>query len=159
MDRVYNRKLQISTTQGYKEFEDNRGMKQKGPPDQRFAARFRELCEGKELPWTQQAVAKFIHKSTATAWNYMNGVKLPSMENAIDLALRFNCCVEWLLTGRGPKRPGGEQLPPEIAQVVEAMTLMEPEQQYQAKQIVDIIAHPPAKPSNPSALPRTGTHS
>jgi hypothetical protein len=39
------------------------------------------------------------------AWNYWNGEKLPSMKQAILMAKRLNICVEWLLTGRGPKHP------------------------------------------------------
>lgn len=93
----------MSTTKSLKNSPENLGMRRKGPPDEEFAARFKELCEDKGVPWKNQDVGKFIGKTTTTAWNYMNGVKLPSMDNAIDLAKRFDCTVEWLLTGRGPK--------------------------------------------------------
>jgi hypothetical protein len=44
-------------------------------------------------PWPQ---------STAKKWK--NG-GLPTMENAVALAEKLDVCVEWLLTGRGPKHP------------------------------------------------------
>jgi hypothetical protein len=96
----------MSITESYCKTADNKRMKKlRGDYDQHFAARFQELCQEQNLPWKQEAIAKFIRKSGATAWGYMHGSKLPSIPTARDLAARFGCCVEWLLTGEGPKRP------------------------------------------------------
>lgn len=65
----------------------------------------REACREAELAWTQSALGKAFNVSAPMAWNYMNGEKKPSMNKAIEIASRLNVCTEWLLSGRGPKRP------------------------------------------------------
>lgn len=73
--------------------------------NQAFALRFRALLEEAGIDATQPAVARAFGCSITMAWNYLNGEKLPGMANAIKMATRLGCCVEYLLTGRGPKRP------------------------------------------------------
>jgi transcriptional regulator with XRE-family HTH domain len=51
-----------------------------------------------------------VSKSTISDWR--NGKKVPSMDSAIAISLRLNVCVEYLLTGRGPKRPGESETSP-----------------------------------------------
>lgn len=46
-----------------------------------------------------------LGKGNTTMWNWRNGIKMPSFQSAIGLAIRLDVCVDWLLTGRGPKRP------------------------------------------------------
>lgn len=70
-----------------------------------FAARFREACKEADAPETQEKLGKFLGVSGAMAWYYRNGEKLPGMNTAIHIAMKLSVCVEWLLTGRGPKRP------------------------------------------------------
>lgn len=41
------------------------------------------------------------HYTAATKWRDGG---LPSMENAVTLAMKLGVCVQWLLTGDGPKR-------------------------------------------------------
>lgn len=74
-------------------------MKTKGFPD-----RLREACEEAGLTVTQPALARAFGLSTTTVWHYLNGEMLPSMAKAIDIAGKLGVCVEWLLTGNGPKR-------------------------------------------------------
>jgi hypothetical protein len=64
-----------------------------------FWTRTKEAFDEAKLDSTQEGVAKFL------------GIKQPSipdgfptMANAIKLAHKANVCVEWLLTGRGPRR-------------------------------------------------------
>lgn len=52
-----------------------------------------------------EALGRYLGVGTTMAWNYVNGEKLPSMEKAIEIALKLDVCVEWLLTGRGPMQP------------------------------------------------------
>jgi DNA-binding XRE family transcriptional regulator len=70
-----------------------------------FAKRFRALVDRAGAPTTQVALGKFLGVSGNMAWCYLNGEKLPAMTNAISIAEKLNCCVEYLLSGRGPIGP------------------------------------------------------
>ncbi|NJM13057.1 MAG: helix-turn-helix transcriptional regulator [Synechococcaceae cyanobacterium SM1_2_3] len=72
---------------------------------QDFTERFRLACRLANAPTTMEALGRYLHVSTSMAWNYFNGEKLPSMEKAVEMALKLGVCVEWLLTGRGPMQP------------------------------------------------------
>lgn len=74
-----------------------------------FAKRFRSLWEeSEEAPETQKELAKWLDYSQPTISDWVNGEKLPSMETAINICEKFDCCVEYLLTGKGQKRPGAQ---------------------------------------------------
>lgn len=88
-----------SVAQSYRHNRDTRMMKIKGFPE-----RLREACEDAGLAVTQPALARAFNLSTTTIWHYLNGEKLPSMGRAVDIAGKLGVCVEWLLTGNGPKR-------------------------------------------------------
>ena len=70
-----------------------------------FSERFREACQDAKVTTTMEGMGRFFGVSKAMAWNYYKGIKLPSMEKAIEIAEKLGVCVEWLLTGRGPKYP------------------------------------------------------
>lgn len=70
-----------------------------------FAARFREACRVANAPTTMEALGRHLGVSTSMAWNYHTGEKLPSMEKAVEIAMKLGVCIEWLLTGRGPRVP------------------------------------------------------
>lgn len=70
-----------------------------------FAARFKQACQEGRLPDNHAALAKTFEVSQPMISYYMNGAKLPSMDKAIQIAVKTGVCVEWLLTGRGPKNP------------------------------------------------------
>lgn len=74
-------------------------------PNPEFAARFREACEAAGFDMRQKALGKSLGVSGTMAWNMLNGTKLPAMATAARIATRTGVCVEWLLTGRGPKHP------------------------------------------------------
>jgi DNA-binding XRE family transcriptional regulator len=78
-------------------------------PHEEFGQRFTSLVEGMDVGHgkkTLKRVATLLKVSTTTVHDWMKGKKLPGMDSAIRLAMFFNVCVEWLLTGRGPKAPG-----------------------------------------------------
>ena len=75
------------------------------PPNKEFGARFKRLAREAGYATTQAEIARVLSCSKTTAWNYLNGDKLPAMDNAVKVAEVLGCCVEYLLTGRGPKRP------------------------------------------------------
>jgi len=60
-----------------------------------------------DLPNTQVAIAKDlgIAQSAVGKWKAGNGLKLA---HAMAIAYQTGVCVEWLLTGRGPKTPPNE---------------------------------------------------
>ena len=72
-----------------------------------FGARFSlALLEAvPKLPETNNELGKIFGKSGPMITYYRQGQKLPAMETAQVIAKRCGVCVEWLLTGRGPKYP------------------------------------------------------
>lgn len=50
-------------------------------------------------------VGKRLGVSGPAVTYWWNGDRLPTMNQAIVIATEMSCCVEWLLTGRGPMRP------------------------------------------------------
>jgi transcriptional regulator with XRE-family HTH domain len=127
-----------------------------------FSKRLNDLCDVAGLPpkyqGRQQALAKIFDVSQKGARRWLEAEAFPTWDKLIRIAKMWNITIDWLMTGREPKHPGGTYLTPEIAQVVETMMAMEPEKRQTAKQLVDVIAHPAAKPNDTTAL-RTGTHS
>ena len=78
--------------------------------DEDFGARFKSLVI--EKGWkdlNRLDIGKKIGTSGTCATYYMNGDRLPSVAQAKTLCKIFGgVCVEWFLTGRGPKYPGEE---------------------------------------------------
>lgn len=90
-----------------------------------FAARLNELLDEAGLPakyeGRQLALAEMFGVSQKGARKWLEGEGLPTLERCIQIAERFGVNTEWLLTGRGPKRPGGSgeilaDLPQEVRQ-------------------------------------------
>lgn len=73
--------------------------------DEGFGNRLKEACSDADLAWKQTALGKAFGVSPTMAWHYMKGEKKPSMDKAVEIATILNICTEWLLSGRGPKRP------------------------------------------------------
>lgn len=92
----------LSKTQSYNGVEQHAVMHS---PDTQFGQRFQQACRDAGLPKSQNDLGKVLGVSGATISNYRNGEKLPSMPRAIEIATKTGVCVEWLLTGRGPKTP------------------------------------------------------
>lgn len=71
-----------------------------------FSNRFRRLMN--EQGWAldrREDVGKRLGVTGPAVTYWWNGDRLPTMSQAIVIATKMHCCVEWLLTGRGPMRP------------------------------------------------------
>lgn len=55
---------------------------------------------------TQEEIAKLAGIKQPSVSEWKNEGTTPSLENAIAIGAKLNVCVEWIITGRGPKRPG-----------------------------------------------------
>lgn len=85
----------------YKRNIDTYAMKY---PD--FAKRLDQIWkECSAAPKKQTPLAKWLGFAQPTINDWLNGKVLPSLDTAIKLANKFDVCVEWLVTGRGPKHP------------------------------------------------------
>ncbi len=79
-----------------------------------FSKRLNEALDGLGVPpkhqGRQQALVDLLKPdldvSQKGARKWLEGEGFPGMENAVILAKKVDISVEWLLTGRGPKRPG-----------------------------------------------------
>ncbi len=72
-----------------------------------FAARLHELCDDQGLPserGRQSALAAEFKVSPNAARKWLLADGLPELEMAIRIAKWGKVNIEWLLTGRGPKR-------------------------------------------------------
>lgn len=56
---------------------------------------------------SQMGVARLLKMSQGSIQRWVRGTGLPTMDNALILAKKAGVCVEWLLTGRGPRAPLG----------------------------------------------------
>jgi DNA-binding XRE family transcriptional regulator len=68
--------------------------------------RVKEALNDAGMPPTQAYAAKLlgIRQPSVAEWNQPRGA--PTIDNAIALGLRLNVSVDWIYTGREPKRPG-----------------------------------------------------
>jgi DNA-binding XRE family transcriptional regulator len=65
-----------------------------------FAQRFRAMCNKYQPTMSQKELAKWLDVKAPTVNDWWNGKKRPGMESAIKISFKFNCPVDWLLTGR-----------------------------------------------------------
>jgi len=85
----------------------NGGMAKSANKIRGFSDRFNLAVAEREWDKLPDAeLCKKFGKGNTTIWNWKNAIKMPAIETAIDVALVLGVCVEWLLTGRGPRRPG-----------------------------------------------------
>jgi transcriptional regulator with XRE-family HTH domain len=76
-------------------------------PDKAFGDRFSRLIdESKLAAMNGDQLSRRFKVSAPMISNYRHGIKIPSMPTAIRIARELDVCVEYLLTGRGPKHPG-----------------------------------------------------
>lgn len=75
-----------------------------------FAARLNEVCNECDLPperGRQVALAKVAELTPNAVRKWLKGLGLPTLQQAIKIANWSGVNVDWLLTGREPKRLGG----------------------------------------------------
>lgn len=105
--------------------------------DTEFADRFKSLVAEIGAPTTQKRLGAWLGVSGTMAWCYLNGEKLPAMASAIAMARKLNCCVEWLLTGRGPKRPD------HVDPIANDFNRLSPRDQAIARTVIQTLLHTP----------------
>ena len=75
-----------------------------------FANRLKELIEDKSREMgkkpNQKELAIVFCCEQSFVSQMITGKKLPSTETAINICNYFECCVDWLLRGVGPKKLG-----------------------------------------------------
>lgn len=102
--------------------------------DIEFSNRFRKLVADKgwgEL--NRIELGKKMGTSSTCATFYMNGDRLPAVDQARIISKLFNVCVEWLLTGQGPMRPGEENTDP----LYKRITSLSPEHRAAIESIIN----------------------
>lgn len=105
--------------------------------DIEFSNRFRKLVADKGWGELNRIdLGKKIGTSSTCATFYMNGDRLPAIDQARIISKLFNVCVEWLLTGKGPMRPGEENAHP----LHKEIAALSPEQQAEVANFVQFVA-------------------
>lgn len=74
-----------------------------------FAARFNEICDDMSIPPKgqnrQAEVARIFDVSQKGARKWLEAEGLPTLSRCIEIAKWAKVSVEWLVAGRGPKKP------------------------------------------------------
>jgi Helix-turn-helix len=72
-----------------------------------FVKRLSEVLteQGREERGRPKYVADICGVKKQSGQKWLAGISLPTMDHAIQIAEKLGVCVEWLLTGRGPKKP------------------------------------------------------
>jgi len=98
-----------------------------------YATRFKRAWKEFKSPIkTQKELAIKLGVAQATVSDWINGEKLPSMDTALDISEKLDCCVVWLLTGKGQKSPND---PPDLRNVID-VTHLSPDQIQAVKLII-----------------------
>lgn len=75
-----------------------------------FSARLNEICDEMNVPPKGQArqttLARIFDVTQKGARKWLEGEGYPALDMARRIAVWSNVCIEWLLSGRGPKRIG-----------------------------------------------------
>lgn len=90
-----------------------------------FAARLNELCDDMGVPPKgknrQAALAKTFQVSQKGARKWLEAEGWPTVERGVAIAKWGGVSFEWLMTGRGSKRPTGLQMSPQVERMLRAM--------------------------------------
>ena len=81
-------------------------------------------------------LARICRVSSAAASKWLSGDSLPHMTHAMQMAEELEVCVEWLLTGRGPKKPPG----PKTVTLIETIDSLPPDSQVILQKVADSFA-------------------
>jgi hypothetical protein len=77
----------------------------KGDTRKTFWERLTEAWGRRSLPTTQLGIAEKLGMSQGSVGRWARGEGLPELDVVRTLALEGDVCIEWLLTGRGPRKP------------------------------------------------------
>ena len=75
-------------------------------PERTVWERVKEALQDAGYAGVQPEAAKLIGIKQGSVSDWNKPGMGPSLGNAITIAIKLNVCVEWVLTERGPKRPG-----------------------------------------------------
>lgn len=75
-----------------------------GLPHSEFWERLTKALDRAGLPVSQMGLAKKLKMSQGSIQRWVRGTGLPTLDTTVQLSEMTGCCVEWLLTGRGPER-------------------------------------------------------
>lgn len=100
---------------------------------------------GEDVSVKQSEVGKRfgVGQSAVTKWK--TGKDTPSLPRAVEMASNHGVCVEWLLTGRGPKFPGGTT-DPELSRLLEFWQDLQPAMRHD---VVSYAVYKATAPTDP----------
>ena len=144
MQKIIVDSYKISIADFYNQKKDNGVMKSdmKYPDFAKRLAAVWKACE--RAPVKQTPLAKWLGFSQPTVNDWLNGKGLPSMDTAIKLADKFECSVEWLMTGRGSKEVNKESTDPFYAMYLELPEM----HRLTIKNLVQALSQTPAPQQN-----------
>lgn len=104
-------------------------------PHEEFAKRLKEALtdQREEERGGGARLARICNVSSAAASKWLSGDGLPHMTHAVELAQELGVCVEWLLMGRGPKKPLG----PKTVILMETIDCLPPDSQVILQKVAD----------------------
>lgn len=105
MTAILTASYEMSITSSYRpSLKQSRGMNKH--ERNVFARNLQSAIDNSDLRGkTQKEIGDAFKTSGPMVSVYLSGAKIPRMGTAIRMAKRLNVCVEWLLTGRGPRTP------------------------------------------------------
>ena len=93
------------------------------PPYNDFAERFKSILDHSPLKGMKKKdIAKRLEISAPMVTMLSKGERLPAMDLACRIAEETGYCVEYVLTGRGPKHPGCLEGDDELTRILASMT-------------------------------------
>ena len=118
-----------------------------------FWTRLTEAAGDHDYPTTQAALAKLAGVGQTSARKWALG-GYPDLERAVRIAQKLGVCVDWLITGRGPRKPDPHAADPALARLIELWGHMDAQRREEllgAAVYMRTISNPsPAKPRNPT---------
>jgi hypothetical protein len=124
-----------------------------------FSERLAEICADRKLfQHGRQAALMRVFKgqgmkvSQPAIKKWFDRESLPETEKIIFLAIWADVTVEWLMTGRGPKRLGEVYATPSIAGMVEVMQTLETSEQAKLLRMAIALKEPTASPTETDPL-------
>ena len=118
-----------------------------------YAARFKRAWKESDAPpKNQKELAMRLGCSQATVSDWVNGEKLPSMDTALDIAEKLNCCVVWLLTGKKASLQGKE---PDLQSYINVSELTNEQRELVAGMIYQLSQNNPENNQNKPLTPTT----
>ena len=91
---------------------DNTTPMSESVPKSEFGKRLVTASAEAGIGIKQSELAKKFGVKQPTVNHWLSGEKLPTFKRTIAIAEQLGVCVEWLLTGRGDKRPSGSSHEP-----------------------------------------------